>query len=379
MEHDVADAPQHHDFPTNPLPTAGTTEDDAEPEPVDLTILAERALLGEVLHLAAAGQNPIPTLTRWGLRPHDFYRPYHQAAFRAMDSVSRTGRAPHPGLVLTQLPADQELESRVARDGLHLIELMEAAASRRSLPATARMVLEASIRRLIERWSIRIAQVAERHDEAAEVDVAAVTEHVRAAAAQIRGHQERLQALPRVPRTAALSAPPAPRRLLRETQTTAAAVRVELQLLASLIAYPVFIDQTVSSLDPHHLSPGLPRALYQVLLGLREADARIDLLTVAWQARLHGLTDADRVPALLAAGVPWPLELARRVHAHAIVDLTTDAAHLLKTIAYELRFTSHYMLELATGVLEQLLHHVTGYTRAYRPESMTMDHQLRVA
>lgn len=346
----------------NQAPAADEDDLDA----VDLTICAEQALLGEVLHLAAKGQNAIPTLTRWGLVPSDFYRPYHQAVFQAMLTVSRVRRPPSPQEVLARLRADPDLPGHVARNGVRLVELMEATPGAGSLPGVAQMVIEASLRRLIERWSIRLTQVASRLEAAAgEVDAAALGEHLQTAAAQFADHSDRLRQMPGAERAA--GAPPmvAPPREPAVPVADAAAARLEKELLASLVAYPAWIDSVAGFLRPEYLSPGLPRALYGVLLELRGAGTRVDVLTVAWQARRHGLPGADKVPTLLANGAPWPLDLARQIHAHAITALVVETARALHTLSSDLRSTPTQTLNYVVEAVTRLRRSVSDYQNTH--------------
>ena len=86
-----------------------------------LAIRAEQALLGTVM--SDPGQAAVLDLVRAG----DMLRPYHGQVLAAVQRLRGRGAAPEPVAVRAELAADPDLPPSVSRDGVLLIELLEAA------------------------------------------------------------------------------------------------------------------------------------------------------------------------------------------------------------------------------------------------------------
>ena len=106
-----------------------------------LSIRAEQAMLGAVLS-DPAGQQHILDL----VEPADMRRPWHGQVLAAMERLRQREVAPGPLEVYRELQNDPDLPSGIARNGVLLADLMEAAPRTMHAGAYAAMVIEGGIR-----------------------------------------------------------------------------------------------------------------------------------------------------------------------------------------------------------------------------------------
>lgn len=117
---------------------------------------AERATLGAILHEPDRADEIADQLT-----PSDFYRPYHRAVWAAILRLREQGRKPTPGAIRGELPQQAEIAAHIGRDGIPLVELMQAAPRPGSLRRYVDMVAEASLHRRVDLLGQHLAHVAD--------------------------------------------------------------------------------------------------------------------------------------------------------------------------------------------------------------------------
>lgn len=331
--------------------TANADEADVRMPPMsDLAIRAEQALLGDILHLAAAG-HPQPTAAASPVLPDDFYRPYHRQVLQSVLRLTARRELPTPQRVLAELPNDPDIPQELACDGRRLSELMHAATGAKTLPSAVQIVLEAALRRRMAAWSVMLRHHAEREVRDGEY----VTHHVDVLRGEVTWWRNRFGPIaPAREGPAALAVP----QLRLPTEPGATAPAVEVDLLASLVTFPCQLTQIPAWLSPEHLTGDWTRRLYQGIVNAYQDGQPVDSLSVARLASRVGVPDSGHLVSLLSEGMAWGHELAREIHDRAVTGLTRQAAQRLETLSGDLELTPGQVLDQAAGTLTDLHGHV---------------------
>jgi len=148
-------------------------------------IAAERALLGAVL-LDPGAQGRVLEVVRAG----DFLRPWHGQVLAAIGRARSSGEPAGLQEVCAELRRDPDLPAGVARDGVLVAELMEAAPKAGHASAYAGVVVENAIRQKLWIAGSRVRQVA------ASGDLPYALNQVAAARDEVRQSRERWSGLP---------------------------------------------------------------------------------------------------------------------------------------------------------------------------------------
>jgi len=275
------------------------------------SIRAEGALLGAVL-LDPAGQHHALDL----VQPGDMRRPWHAQVLAAMQRARARGALPDPAEVYRELQNDPDLPRGVARDGVLLANLMEAAPRPTHTPAYAAMVAETGIRQRLYLAGSRMAQASQTGDlEAAWRQVGYARGEVDACTARwlaLPGHL-RLQ-LPID--TAATAGAEGERRAggRRARPRGGAAVAAGAAALRDLAADPSQLAGVARWLRPDYFARPRDGALYAVMRDMDAAGMPVDPVTVTWAAARRGIR-AD--PGSLAEGTgAFAVASAREVYRH---------------------------------------------------------------
>jgi DnaB-like helicase N terminal domain len=344
------------------MPPPQTDIDSPVPPMAALTVRAEQALLGEILHLAAAGQDPMEQLT-WGVAADDFYRPYHQQVFAAAVRLSERGQTALPQAVSAELADDPDLPAHMTTDSVRLIDLMGHAPGSGSLPTVVLMVMEAALRRKVSQWGIRMAQAV-----AENLDFRTLHTYVDTVVAEAIGWRRRIRRLPEPKMTRRRDQNDDPRPYLRLSAGADPSVtQLETDLLASLTGYPEQIPDITAWLREEYLTPGWTQSMYRLMTDRHRRGGRIDPLSLAWLAQRHGLPDPEQILTLLAGGRPWGEHLARQVHTGAVRALTQTTANRLDVISDNLQMPPHSVLDEITTTLTELQRHIGHYLAVHAP------------
>lgn len=313
---------------------------------------AERALVGTLL------QQPgrITTIAQW-LDPEDFRTSVNGTVFAHLRDMINESQ--NPAAVTAQALLDRLLSSGDIGDrtsiGPYLLNLVATAPSMTSAqPETyAQMVLEASIRRDVERWGMRVAQVTDIQPELADLLAAVQTAlnqvdaigqrwetatalHNRSRVLSEGGGPTTVARADRwvdpdsiVSGLDAFASPPDERDLATAEETVIASVLIRPEALAGLLdrLYPEdFADRRIGN-------------AFRAAIEIYTAGRRVDPVTVAWEQQRHG---AQHGPGMSPA---WMVEVINHgpvgnldyatdvVMRGALARLTAEAARTTQRVA----------------------------------------------
>ncbi len=176
-------------------------------------IAAERALLGAMLLDPGARGEVLG-----GVRAGDFLRPWHGQVLGAIGRARRAGRPADLTGVCAELRKDPDLPAEIARDGVLVADLIEAAPKAGHAPAYAGVVVENALRQNVWVAGSRIRQIA------ASGSLPHALDQVTAARRDVAESQERWTGLPEDWRRE-MAGPPGHRRGLRRPDAPGAGRR----------------------------------------------------------------------------------------------------------------------------------------------------------
>jgi DnaB-like helicase N terminal domain len=364
-----------------------------------LSIRAEQAMLGAVLS-DPAGQHILDLV-----EPADMRRPWHGQVLAAMERLRQREVAPCPLEVYRELQNDPDLPSGIARNGVLIADLMEAAPRTRHAGAYAAMVIEGGIRQRMGLAGSRLVQAAASGDLEGALDLAgqarreldqsrarwlALPERMRrelpvpgrkqqaraetawrfadvreqierphadapgetgelAEKANVlaRGHADTLAVPAGHPEWPALKRACDPGRPRR-----AAAWAAEVRALRDLAAAPSRLAEVREWLRPEHFSRAGHGELYAVMRDMDAAGKPVDPVTVAWEAARRGVL-AD--PARLAGGTgPFAVASAREVRRNGLLAQAAHAGRGIQADAADPGCPPRQLIEAAAGRLRAL-------------------------
>jgi replicative DNA helicase len=303
----------------------------------------------------------------------DMRRPWHGQVLAAMERLRQRGMAPGPIEVYRELRNDPDLPPGIARDGVLLADLMEAAPRTGHAGAYAAMVVEGGIRQRMLLAGSRIAQAAESGDLEAALDLAgrAHRELDRCRARWLALPETARRELPasrgEVPDHAETARRSAAARedSMRPDSTVAAghderqvyervrgpgspdpaAAVAEARALRDLAAAPGRLAEVRGWLRAGHFARAGHGALYAVMQDMDMVGKPVDPVTVAWEAARRGVR-AD--PDGLGGGTGlFAMASAREVHRRGLLAEAADAGRGIQADAANLAYSPRQLFQAA--------------------------------
>jgi len=331
-----------------------------------LSIRAEQAMLGVILSDPAGQQHLLDLVERADMR-----RPWHGQVLSAMERLRQRGVAPGPMEVYRELRNDPDLPPGIARNGVLLVDLMDAAPRTGHAGACAAIVVEGGIRQRILLAGSRIAQAAESGDLEAALDLAgrarreldrcrarwlALPEPVRrelpAPGGEVRDYPETVRRSAAVGEDSlrpdsAMAAGRDERQVyvpVLGSPDPAAAV-AEARALRDLVAAPSRLSEVRGWLRPGHFVRAGHGALYAVMQDMDMAGKLVDAVTVAWEAARRGVR-VDPVGLSGGTGL-FAVASAREVHRRGLLAEAADAGRGIQADAANLAYSPRQLFQAA--------------------------------
>ena len=274
----------------------------------------ERCLVGALL----TEPEQLDAVSAW-LELDDLEGTAERQAYAAMLEIKRAGRDVTPQGV-DAVSRDRASQGTHMADAVYLVSVMHETPDTRHAPAYGRMVLELSIRRRVSEGAAMLRQQAEAASSTDQLNrVFASVDAIRRAVEGLHLRESRAENSHSVAPATDHDMP----RLMRFPHSEELAA--EQAVVLALVEQPRRITDVTRWLKPNDFGDDEAGSLFKELVEMRQDEAPIDRLTVAWQATKVGI-EGPLVEALSEGSYPTAEVSDPRLAARTVLEQSVKAA-----------------------------------------------------